>query len=81
METANELTVLFFGPLAEITGTGSVQITGCADTDSLLEELTKKFPGLVHQIFLLAVDKNMIHSNTTLEGKKTIAFLPPYAGG
>lgn len=75
------ITVLFFGPLAEHTGCGSLQLAAHPDTASLQQSLVEKFPALAVRQFALAVNKTIIHQNTALQEGSVVALLPPFSGG
>lgn len=74
-------TVLFFGALAEITGKPSIEIGGCSDTDAVQKAVMQQFPELAHRKFALALDKQLLRTNATLQEGSTLAFLPPFSGG
>lgn len=73
--------VLFFGQLAEIAGTGDLDIGEVTDTDTLVRQLNDRFPGLAGSKYLLAVDTKMITEKTVLGAGSTVALLPPFSGG
>lgn len=74
------LKVIMFGKLADIAGS-SVSVNGVADTDSLINELNRKFPGLENAKYVIAVNKQIIKENTVLNNESVVAFLPPFSGG
>lgn len=75
------VTVLFFGQLADISGSASVDWAAVADTDTLTQEVFQRFPALASKTFRVAVGKQLISANTRLSEGETIAFLPPFSGG
>ena len=75
------VTVLFFGPLIDITGIRTMAVQDVTDTDSLRRQLHARYPTLVNAQYLLAVDKEITKENTALKDNETVALLPPYAGG
>lgn len=75
------LTILIFGRLAEITGHEQLDWRYVPDTETLGEELKRKFPALSGMEFLVAVDKQVTTGNTILRETSTIALLPPFSGG
>ena len=75
------VTVLFFGPLVEMTGTRTMTVKQVTDTDSLRLHLHALYPVLANARYLLAVDKEITKENTALKDNETVALLPPYAGG
>lgn len=76
-----EITCLFFGQLAEVTGKLSQKLTGITDTDELKKSLQQQYPALEKLTFSIAVNKKMIQQNTTLKPEDEVAFLPPFSGG
>jgi molybdopterin synthase sulfur carrier subunit len=74
------ITVLFFGKLAEVAGS-SIEVQQVSSTDELLAQLHAQYPLLASEKFVMAVDKKMISSNTSLSGNSTVALLPPFSGG
>ncbi|MBK8088691.1 MAG: MoaD/ThiS family protein [Chitinophagaceae bacterium] len=74
------ITVLFFGKLAEVAES-SVEVQKVSSTDELLAQLHAQYPLLASEKFVMAVNKKMISSNTTLSDNSTVALLPPFSGG
>lgn len=72
--------IILFGKLADIAG-GSVLVDNVADTDSLINALHKDHPGLANTKYVIAVDKQLINENTSLNKNSIIALLPPFSGG
>lgn len=72
--------IILFGPLADIAG-NAVFLDDAADTDSLIKVLHKTYPALAESKYVIAVDKQVITSNTSLNEKSVVALLPPYSGG
>ena len=77
----NQITVLFFGPLAEQAGVKTLQLVDQLDTDMLLTTLKAQYPFLGQSPYQLAMDLEIIVGNIKFEKDHTIAKLPPYAGG
>ena len=75
------VTIIFFGQLAEITGTNRIGVENVTDTDSLLAEMNRRYPAFQAAKFVVAVDQQLISGNTLLNGHQTVAFLPPFSGG
>jgi len=44
-------------------------------------KLKNEFPGLLNTKYALAVNKQVIHQNTSLSNDDTVAILPPFSGG
>lgn len=74
-------TILFFGMLAEVTGTDKVEVENLSDTDTLIDYLIKKYPLLKNKTYRIAVNKKLITGKEALNEGDTIALLPPFAGG
>lgn len=76
-----KINILAFGQIVDIIGTSSWTISGVDNTDQLELKLTNEFPGLLNTKYALAVNKKVIHQNTTLSHDDTVAILPPFSGG
>jgi sulfur-carrier protein len=76
-----KVNVLIFGPLKDVTGTHVCQVTDVADTAEMIAKMNRMYPGLDKLKFLIAVEKEIVHGNTTLSDNFTVALLPPYSGG
>lgn len=76
-----DVNILFFGRLAELSNCNKISLAGISDTDSLLTELTNRYPALRDANFLLAVDKKTVKENTALKEGSLVALLPPFSGG
>ena len=72
--------IIFFGGLADIAG-NSVYVNDVADTDSLINALHKSYPALAEAKYVIAVNKQLITSNTLLIENSVVALLPPFSGG
>ena len=72
--------VILFGKLSEIAGS-SVSVNDVADTDGLINALHKNYPALANTKYVIAVDKQVIKQNTSLNNNSTVALLPPFSGG
>ena len=73
--------ILLFGQLADITGAAKAVVDTTADTDGLKAMLEDRFPGLKQVKYMLAVNKRIVQTNTSLDGTETIALMPPFSGG
>lgn len=76
-----QIRILIFGKLADIIKTSTLTLTDIADTNSLVNELNKRYPALADCKYIMAVDKQTVTTNTILKGDSTIALLPPFSGG
>jgi len=73
------ISIMAFGQIAEITG--NHLSVAAADTDSLKKILEAMFPTLQSLRYQIAVDKEIISSNTGISEGVQIALLPPFSGG
>ncbi|HXD91915.1 MAG TPA: MoaD/ThiS family protein [Bacteroidia bacterium] len=76
-----EITVLFFGELAEVAGANKMAVQNMSDTQSLTEWMVEKYPALKNRTYRLAVNKEVISEKRNLNNGDEVALLPPYAGG
>lgn len=76
-----KITLVLFGQLVDITGSTHFAVEGVSDTDSLTQYLHQHYPALATTKYALAVDKKIVHENTTLNNGTTVALLPPFSGG
>jgi sulfur-carrier protein len=74
------VSVIIFGSLTDIVGE-SIQLENIADTNSLISELTRRYPALQHSKYLVAVNKKMVSANTKIGANDTVALMSPFSGG
>jgi sulfur-carrier protein len=74
------LKVIMFGKLADIAG-NTVTVNDVADTDGLISSLNKTYPALTGVKYVIAVNKEVVNSNTSLKEDYVIALLPAFSGG
>jgi molybdopterin synthase sulfur carrier subunit len=75
------MNILLFGQLADATGVRMLQVGPQHDTDELIRQIQLVCPSLRGLVYNLAVNRNIIQSNTVLTPDAEIALLPPYSGG
>ena len=73
--------VLFFGILEDIVGSKELIISESNSSDELLKNIKKQYPELENKTFQIAVNQQIINTNTTLNDGDEIALLPPFADG
>ncbi len=73
--------IKIFGQIADIVGSNSFEVANVADTDELVKNLQENYPGLKDITYKIAVNRNIIQANTTLQEDSEIALLPPFSGG
>ena len=75
------ITIKYFGMLAELTAQQEEQVSTSANTiSSLLEELINKYPELQHKDFQVAQNQKLVPTTEKLVAGE-LALLPPFAGG
>jgi molybdopterin converting factor small subunit len=72
--------VLIFGSLTDIVES-PLQLEQMVDTNMLVNELNRRYPGLGKAKYVIAVNKKMIDANTSLQNNDVVALMPPYSGG
>ena len=72
--------IQLYGQLKQITGSSELTMEA-VDTDGLIKEITSRFPLLETLTYLIAVDRNIVLSNTAIKTDQELALLPPYSGG
>jgi molybdopterin converting factor subunit 1 len=76
-----KIRVLFFGRLKDIVGTNEIVASDIKDIEDLKRYLFEKFPKLKGEIFSLALNYEIIHTNENLKDNDEVALIPPVAGG
>ena len=74
------LKIQLFGQIKQITGASELS-TEATDTDALMKEITARFPLTEKLNYLIAVDRNIVQTNTAIKAGQELALLPPYSGG
>ena len=72
--------IIIFGQLTDITG-NSLSLDNITDTDNLVRELNKLYPTLADKKYVIAVNKQVVTTNTVLTNNNIVALLPPFSGG
>jgi sulfur-carrier protein len=72
--------IQLFGQLKQITGASEI-FSDASDTDGLMKEVAARFPLLENLTCLIAVDRNIVQTNTAIRADQELALLPPYSGG
>jgi sulfur-carrier protein len=76
-----EINVLFFGVLADVTGTSRKHYRDIKSFDDLKDRIGDDFPEITHYSFRIAVNNKIINENPLLRHDDEVAYLPPFAGG
>jgi len=78
---AGGITVKVFGQLTDVVGNDIINVDDIADTDSLIKTLQSKYPVLISSKYRVAVNRNIVQSNTPVQQDAEVALLPPFSGG
>jgi molybdopterin synthase sulfur carrier subunit len=76
-----EISVLFFGVLAEVTGTHRKHYRDIRTFGDLKHRIEDDFPEVVHYSFRIAVNSKIVNQEPLLIEGDEVAYLPPFAGG
>jgi molybdopterin synthase sulfur carrier subunit len=76
-----EIEILSFGKIAEFIKPQKLNLEGITDTDGFQQYLEKTHPQLQNMKYKLALNKQLVQSNTMLNHDVTIAIMPPFSGG
>lgn len=76
-----DINVLFFGVLAEVTGTPQKHYYFISSFDDLKHRIEDDFPMIIHYNFRIAVNNNIVNEDPLLCQGDEVAYLPPFAGG
>lgn len=76
-----EITVLFFGVLAEVTGTRIKHYRDIMAFGDLKHRIGDDYPEIFHYNFRVAVNNKIINDDPLLSPGDIVAYLPPFAGG
>lgn len=73
--------VLFFGVLAEVTGTGMKSYDNATSVEQLKQRTLEDYPDIEHYNFRVSLNNEIVDNDARLADGDEIAFLPPFAGG
>ena len=76
-----EIKVLFFGVLAEVTGTAFKHYRDVNSIKDLMIRIQDDFPEIVHYKYRIAHNSEITDDNVSLINGDEIALMPPFAGG
>ena len=76
-----EIKVLFFGVLAEVTGTTFKHYGNVKSTSDLILRIQDDFPEIVHYNYRIAVNSSITDKDQSLKSGDEVALMPPFAGG
>jgi molybdopterin synthase sulfur carrier subunit len=76
-----EVKVLFFGVLAEVSGTCIKHYRDVNSIGDLKLRIKDDFPGIVHYNFRISLNNEITDNDLLLKSGDEIALMPPFAGG
>lgn len=76
-----EIKVLFFGDLAEVSGTSFKHYSDVNTLGDLMFRISDDFPEIVHYNYRIALNNEIIEGEQPLKSGDEVAFLPPTAHG
>ena len=76
-----EIKVLFFGILAEVSGTSIKHYHDVKSVGDLRLRIYDDFPEIVHYNFRISVNNNITDIDILLNSGDEVALMPPFAGG
>ena len=81
MGKSMEIKVLFFGILAEVSGTSIKHYHDVKSVGDLRLRIYDDFPEIVHYNFRISVNSNITDFDMLLNSGDEVALMPPFAGG
>jgi molybdopterin converting factor small subunit len=76
-----QVNIFIFGQLTDIIAKDNLLITDISDTDKLTIHLNKLYPEIEKIKYAIAINKNIITTNTRLNENDEVALMPPFSGG
>ena len=76
-----QVKVLFFGVLAEVSGTGIKHYHDVRSISDLKLRIQDDFPEIVHYNFRISLNSELTDNDIELKSEDVIALMPPFAGG
>jgi molybdopterin synthase sulfur carrier subunit len=76
-----EIKVLFFGILAEVTGTNLKHYRDVNSIGDLKLRIRDDFPEIVHYNFRISINSEITDNDLLLKSGDEVALMPPFAGG
>lgn len=76
-----EVKVLFFGVLAEVSGTALKHYSDVKSISDLKLRILDDFPEIVHYNFRISHNNEITDNDRLLKSGDEIALMPPFAGG
>lgn len=83
MNMENNVTILYFGQVAELLSRteDSIELPAAATARAVRQALTLRNPELGKLTFRISVNRQLAQEETEVRNGDEIALLPPFAGG
>ena len=76
-----DVTVRFFGVLAEIAQTSIKNYGNVSSYGDLILKIEDDFPEIIHYNYRVSVNNEIINSDPLLNDGDEVALMPPFTGG
>ena len=76
-----QVKVLFFGVLAEVTGTNFTYFRNVKSLEELKLRIQNDFQEVVHYNYRFSLNNVLVDNDPLLNDGDEVALLPPFAGG
>ena len=76
-----EVKVLFFGVLAEVSGTPVKHYQDVRSMTDLKLRIQDDYPEIVHYSFRISLNSEITDEDSILKSGDEVALMPPFAGG
>ena len=76
-----EVKVLFFGVLADVSGTAFKHYRDVKSMGDLKFRIQDDYPEIVHYNFRVSLNSEITDEDSTLKSGDEVALMPPFAGG
>lgn len=76
-----EITLTFYGVLAEIAGTHQTTVSHIETIDELKTHMGAAYPGINKHNYIIAVNNKIAGNNQSIHHGSSIAIMPPFSGG
>ncbi len=76
-----KINVKLFGQIVDVVESNAIELDDITTTDELIQQLQTTYPALRNLKYSVAVNRNIIQANTTLQPNAEVALLPPFSGG
>lgn len=76
-----DITVLFFGVLAETAQTAMKHYRNISSFGDLKLRIHDDFPEIIHYNYRISVNQEIIHDEPLLRDGDEVALIPPFTGG